>query len=81
MVKAWGSDVVVMPILAACLANAGVPITFSRDGYYADFRAVGGPLVRLDEQAKMKVWLARTASTALKSDPALVAAVAQPPGN
>ena len=81
-VKAWASDLVVMPILSAgCLANAGVPITFSRDGHYADFRAVGGPLVRLDEQAKMKVWLARTASTALKSNPALVAAVAQPPGN
>ena len=82
VVKAWGSDKVPMPIISAtCLAASGVNITFSRDGHYADFRAVGGPLVRLDEQAKMKVWLARTASTALKSNPALVAAVAQPPGN
>jgi len=82
VVKAWGSDKVPMPIISATrLAAAGVDITFSRDGHFADSRTVGGPRKRLDEQAKMKVWLARTASTALKSNSALVAAVAQPPGN
>jgi hypothetical protein len=58
IVEAWASTDVPFAIISATnLAAAGVEIKFSRDGHYADFSALGGPLKALCSQSRMKAWI------------------------